>query len=153
MLHISVADPHHVDADPDPACHFDVDPNPCIFDADPDPACHFDADLDSIFHFDPESHPEPSFQLKPQNLEKVLKSARIPYILACHLQIDADPNPANHFDLEPVPAYLVDPDPDPTFQFDADPSGFGSTKLLHIQKTPMLTPPFLLLTSNHQLMT
>jgi hypothetical protein len=35
--------------------------------------------------------------------------------LACHLQIDADPNPdpANHFD--------ADRDLDPTFQFDADP--------------------------------
>jgi len=28
---ISVADPHHIDADPDPAFHFDADP-------DPDPA-------------------------------------------------------------------------------------------------------------------
>jgi len=28
----SVADPHHFDADPDPAFHFDADP-----DADPDP--------------------------------------------------------------------------------------------------------------------
>jgi hypothetical protein len=24
----SVADPHHVDADPDPACHVDPDPDP-----------------------------------------------------------------------------------------------------------------------------
>jgi hypothetical protein len=31
--------------------------------------------------------------------------------LACHLQIDLDPDPAYHFDA----------DPDPTFQFDADP--------------------------------
>ncbi len=50
-----------------------------------------------------------------QNIEKVLKKAHIPYILACHLQIDAD--------LEPDPAY-----PDPTFYLmrihtdpDADP--------------------------------
>ncbi len=35
----------------------------------------------------------------------------MPYILACLLQIDADPDPAYHFDA----------DPDPTFQFDADP--------------------------------
>jgi len=37
----SVADPHHLDADPDPdpACHFDTDP-------DPDPAFHFEADPD-----------------------------------------------------------------------------------------------------------
>jgi hypothetical protein len=45
--------------------------------------------------------------------------AHIPYILACHLQIDADPDP------DSVPAYRfdadADPNPDPTFQFDADP--------------------------------
>ncbi len=46
---IIVADPHHIDADPDPAFHFD---------ADPDPAFHFNAD------------PDPSFQIKAQNLEK-----------------------------------------------------------------------------------
>ncbi len=33
----SVADPHHVDADPDPTFHFDADPNP-------DPTFQFDAD-------------------------------------------------------------------------------------------------------------
>jgi hypothetical protein len=34
----SVADPHHVDPDADPACHFDADPDPVgHFDADPDP--------------------------------------------------------------------------------------------------------------------
>ncbi len=26
----SVADPHHVDADPEPVCHFDVDPDPAL---------------------------------------------------------------------------------------------------------------------------
>jgi hypothetical protein len=41
----------------------------------------------------------------------VLKSAHIPYFVACHLQIDADPDPAYHFDWNE----------DPTFQFDADP--------------------------------
>jgi hypothetical protein len=65
---------------------------------DPDPVCHFDADAD----------PDPSFQTKAQNLEKVHS-----YILACHLQIDADPDPDT--------AYHFDADPDPTFQFDADP--------------------------------
>jgi len=43
-----VADPHHLDADPDPAFHFDADP-----DSDPDPV--------------------PSFQMKAQSLEKLLK--------------------------------------------------------------------------------
>jgi hypothetical protein len=53
-LFASVADPHHVDADPDPACHFDPDP-------DQDPACHCDADPDpvSTFHFDTVSYPIP----------------------------------------------------------------------------------------------
>jgi len=54
----SVADPV-----PDPAC---------LFDPDPDPACHFYADSD----------PDPSFQIKAQNLEKVLKLTHIPYILS-----------------------------------------------------------------------
>jgi hypothetical protein len=40
----SVADPYHICPDPDPAC---------LFDADPDPA--------------------PSFQIKAQNLEEMLK--------------------------------------------------------------------------------
>jgi hypothetical protein len=65
----SVADPHHIDANPDPACYFD---------ADPDPTCHFDADptftlirirmLDS----DTDAVLDPSFQIKAQNLGKVL---------------------------------------------------------------------------------
>jgi hypothetical protein len=61
----SVADPHHIDANPDPACHFDADPDPaCHFDADPDPACHFDADADPdpdpTFHFDADPDPKGS---------------------------------------------------------------------------------------------
>ncbi len=43
LLRGSVADLHHFEADPDPACHFDADA-----DLDPDPACHVDADP---FHF------------------------------------------------------------------------------------------------------
>jgi hypothetical protein len=45
---ISVADSGHRDADPDPACHFEANPNS-----------------------------DPSFQIKAQNLEKVLKYAHI----------------------------------------------------------------------------
>ncbi len=64
------------DADPDPACHFDAD-------ADPDPVCHFDAnpDLDLTFHFDagPDLDPDPSFQMKAQNLEKEIKYIHSPY--------------------------------------------------------------------------
>ncbi len=39
--------------------------------------------------------------------------------MACHLQIDPDPDPVNRFD--PDPAFHVDADPDTTFQFGADP--------------------------------
>ncbi len=44
----SVADPHHDDADPDPAFHFYADLDPTFqFDADPDPPnTHFFPDLD-----------------------------------------------------------------------------------------------------------
>ncbi len=42
----SVADPHHVDADPDPAFHFDTDPDPtCHSDLDPEPTTPFFPDL------------------------------------------------------------------------------------------------------------
>jgi hypothetical protein len=89
-----------------------VDTDPTFhFDADPEPACHFDADPDLTFHFNADPNPDPRFLTKAQNLEKVLKWSRIPYILACHLQIDPVPDPAYHLDA----------DPDPTFQFDADP--------------------------------
>jgi hypothetical protein len=48
--------------------------------------------------------------------------------LACHLEIDADPDPASNFDadadLDPDPAYHLDADadldPDPAYHFDAD---------------------------------
>jgi hypothetical protein len=80
---------------------------------------HLDADPDPTFYFD--SDPNPSFQLKAQNLEKGLKCAYIPYILACHLQIDEDLDPAYHLGADPDSAHHFDADPDPTFQFDADP--------------------------------
>jgi hypothetical protein len=77
-------DPHHVDADPDSTYH---------------PV----ADLDSTFHPDADPDLDPSFQIKAQSIEKVLKYSHIPYILACPLQIDADPvlDPAYHFDADP----------------------------------------------------
>jgi hypothetical protein len=55
--------------------------------------------------------------MKAQTLEKVLKYAHIPYNLACHLQIDADPvpDPAYHFDADPHsdpdPQHCLEPDP------------------------------------------
>jgi len=73
---------NHIDADPDSTFHPDADS-----DADPDSTYLPDADLD----------PDPSFQIKAQNLEKVLKY--IQYGFACHLQIDADPG--KHFDPDP----------------------------------------------------
>jgi hypothetical protein len=37
----SVSDPHHFNANVDPAFHFNVDPDPALhFNADPDPATH-----------------------------------------------------------------------------------------------------------------
>jgi hypothetical protein len=39
--------------------------------------------------------------------------------LACHLKIDADPDPAYHFNADLDPDFLFDADPD--FLFDADP--------------------------------
>ncbi len=68
-----------------------------LFDADADPTFHPDADADA--------DPDPSFQRKAQTLEKLLKYALIPYILARHLQIDADPDevtdPAYNFEADP----------------------------------------------------
>jgi hypothetical protein len=60
-----------------------------------------------------DADPDPSFQLKTQNLSKVLKKSHILYILACHLQINADPNPACYFDADPDPNFKFDADPDP----------------------------------------
>jgi hypothetical protein len=40
---------------------------------DPDPACHFALAPQPAYHFDPDPDPDPSFQIKAQNLEKVLK--------------------------------------------------------------------------------
>ncbi len=50
----------------DPACHFDAD-------ADPDPSCHFNAYPDPTFQFNVDPDLNPSFQIKTQNLDKVLK--------------------------------------------------------------------------------
>ncbi len=82
----------------------------------------FYADSDPTFHphADPVPYPGPNFQIKSQTLEKVLKQAYIPNILACRWQIDADPgpDPAYHFD--------ADPDADPGYQK----CGSGSVTLL-----------------------
>jgi hypothetical protein len=47
----------------------------------------------------------------------VLKLAHIPYILACHLQPDADPDPV----------------PDPAYHFDADPDADTNLYLMRVR--------------------
>jgi hypothetical protein len=59
-----------------------------------------------ILSFNFDADPDPSFQIKAQNLEKVLIFADIPNTLPFHPQIDVDP--------------------DPTFQFNANTCGSGS---------------------------
>ncbi len=71
------------------------------FNADPDPNFHDDAD--------PDPDPDASFQIKAQNLEKSSNWLIFhTYIVACHLQIDANP--------DPDPAYHVDADADPELE-------------------------------------
>ncbi len=68
-------------------------------------------DPDPTFHPDPDLDPDPSSQIKARTLERVLRYAHIPYILACHLQIDANPDPAYHVDKDPDPENDADPYP------------------------------------------
>jgi hypothetical protein len=49
---------------------------------------HYDADPDSTYHPGADS----DLDADPDS---------VPYILACHLQINADPDPAYHFDADP----------------------------------------------------
>jgi hypothetical protein len=44
-----------------------------ITGSDPDPGCHFYVDSDPACHFGADPDPAPSFQIKTQNLEKVLQ--------------------------------------------------------------------------------
>ncbi len=56
------ADPHNLNADPDPDFHFNVDPDPAFhFNVDPDPYFHFNVDPDPDFHFNVD--PDPDFHL------------------------------------------------------------------------------------------
>jgi hypothetical protein len=71
--------------------------------------------------------------------------------LACHLQIDADPNPDSAYQVDadpyadtdsgPDPAYHFDAnpdaDPDPTFQFDSDPVLLYNTDVLRTFSLPI----------------
>ncbi len=78
-----------------------------------------------------DSDPDPDPRVKKfQTLEKVLKQAHIPYILAWHLQIDADPDPAYKFWCESGFLFDADANPgaDPGYQNENDthPCGWGS---------------------------
>jgi hypothetical protein len=74
---------------------------------------------------DADADPDPSFQVKAQNLEKVLMACRLIFhtfwLVVCKLMrmriqlIIFDPDPG------PYPAYHFDADPDSNFQFNADP--------------------------------
>jgi hypothetical protein len=74
--------PHHIDADPDPACHSDAVPDP-----------------------------DPSFQIKAQNLEEKC-SKRLIFHTFWLVRMMRIRDPAYHVDAD------ADADPDPTFQFD-----------------------------------
>jgi hypothetical protein len=71
-----------------------------------------DADPDLTSHPDSDPNPDPSFQLKDQTIEKVLNQAHIPFILACHLKIDADPDPVPDLGNNLVADPNAGPDPD-----------------------------------------
>ncbi len=78
-----MADPHHRDADPDPAFHFNTDPDPTFHsDADPDPTFQLDVDpvADPTTHFPPPDFDPPMLQNGPLML--------LPF------HCDADPDPA-----------------------------------------------------------
>jgi hypothetical protein len=60
-----VADPHHFNADPDPAFHFNADPDPAFhFNVYPDPAFLLDADLDPALHFNADPDPFTSMRIR-----------------------------------------------------------------------------------------
>jgi hypothetical protein len=86
LLSSRVADPHHFNADPDPAFHLNVDPDPAPHQSDGNlrPMGYRDnLDLPGL-HF---QHPQPYFEpLKILNFD-----------------FSADPDPAFHFIADPDP--------------------------------------------------
>jgi hypothetical protein len=92
-----------------------------LFDGDPDSSCHLETDPDPNFYFDadPDLDPDPSFQMKAQKLKKRL--ANNPYILACHLQMDATRIRIPPFTLKRTHA-------------DSDPQYFGSNTSREIRR-------------------
>ncbi len=86
LVTTGVAYPHHVDADSDPAFHFD-DPNP-------DPTFQFEVNPDPTTHFFPDLDP-PMLQNDPLELPPV------------HFDADLDPDPASLNEADPAFATLV----------------------------------------------
>jgi hypothetical protein len=96
--------PHHFDADPNPAFHFDAGP-----------------DLDLIFQSDADgsrsylsiwcgSGPDPTANFSPDLNPPMLQNDSL-RLQPFHF--DADLDPAFHFDVDPDPASPFDADPDP----------------------------------------
>ncbi len=86
MTEGSIADPHHLGADPDPVFHFDGNPrNQIYFDADPYPTFHSDADPDPTFLFDADllkmtGSGSPVFQCKLSTHKKALDLSVVLFI-------------------------------------------------------------------------
>ncbi len=110
-LTASVADPHHIDADPDLAFHFDANPDPSFYydsDPDPDPAFQLDADPDPTTHFSPDfdtpmlqnNDPgggNPAFHFVTEAVADTLP--------AFHCDADVDPDPVSQNDADPDPQH------------------------------------------------
>jgi hypothetical protein len=102
---------HHLDADPDPAFHFDADPetDPIFhFDVDPDPAPHGYKICNYWFtEYRPSTAKGEPLRLKCKpsrfQVEPPWIYCKPPHIPAFHCNADRDP--ACPFDADPDPAY------------------------------------------------
>jgi hypothetical protein len=106
------ADPHNLNADPDPDFHCNVDPDPDFhFNVDPDPLdFHFNVDPDPDFQYDVDPDPDFHFNVDPDP----------------DFHYNVDPNTAFHFNVYPDPAFHLNVDPDPDFHLNVDPDpGFS----------------------------
>jgi hypothetical protein len=93
ITHPGFSDPHHFNADPDPALHFNEDPDPAFhFNADKDPSLHFTSDPDPAFHLN--ADPDPAFHF------------------------NADTDPAFHFHADTDPVFHLNADPNIQVSFD-----------------------------------
>jgi hypothetical protein len=93
-----VADPHHLNADPNPAFQFN---------ADPDPAFHFNEDPDPHFTADPDLHPAP--HQSDRNLRPPV------YVKPPGLHCECPRPPSSVADPGCLPRIRVFPLPDPIF--------------------------------------